>query len=226
MNWWLARAGLSHPQLCAVAAWALGEDGIVDGTVLSRARTGKLPYGLSLRALMALAAANEVIHLWQVEGPEAAIKKYGPFQAWGVREATLTGATWLPDPEDAREPLRFADLCEIQVGLLALPYLPEHLLSPGQAAATSDRLADLLNDAIAAAGLSPRAGLAALLQAYPVDDARRRKRLQDLILGADRLTADELPAELLAIAEAIRHLRGLPQGSYGPAELQAELKRR
>jgi hypothetical protein len=43
------------------------------------------------------------------------------------------------------------------------------------------------------------------------------------MLGEVQLTPDELKEELLAIAEAIRMLRGLPLGEYGPDDLRTEL---
>jgi hypothetical protein len=67
------------------------------------------------------------------------------------------------------------------------------------------------------------AGVRQLLAAYPAADEARRERFQSVILGQVRLTRDELQSELLAIAEAVRVMRGLPLGRYGPAELLAEL---
>ncbi len=67
------------------------------------------------------------------------------------------------------------------------------------------------------------AGVRGLLAAYPAADEARRERFRGVILGEQQLTRDELQEELLAIAEAVRTLRELPIGSYGPAELLAEL---
>lgn len=223
LNYWLGRSSLSHPQMAAIAAWGLGEDGFIENTTLSRAKNGKLPMGCSLRALLAFGAANHVIWLWQTSGPEACIRDYGPFQAWGVREASLVAAQWLPHPDHPDEPLEFADLCEVQAGLMVIPYLPENVLSPSRAIEASDRLSDLLNRVIGDAGLSARDGLVALLAAYPVEQARRQSRLRALVIGTARLSAGELQTELLAVAEAIRVLRKLPVGSYGPSELLTEL---
>jgi hypothetical protein len=224
LNYWLGRSSLSHDQMAAIAAWAIGEAGLVENTTLSRARNGKLPYGMSIRALLALGAANEAIWRWQVQGADAAINRFGPFQAWGVREGNVNGAIWLHHPDHPDEPLTFADLCELQAGLLELPYLPGHVLSPTSARERSDRLSELLNQVIADAGLKPRDGLVALTAAYPVADTRRQNRLMDLVIGKTALGPGEMERELLAIAEAIRVMRRLPPGSYGASELHAELR--
>lgn len=223
LNYWLAKSSLSHEQMAAIAAWAVGEPKLVENTTLSRARNGKLPYGMSLRALLALGAANDAIHRWHTEGADVAIKRHGPFQVWGVGEGNINGAAWLHHPEHPDEPLQFADFCEVQTGLLELPYLPGHVLSPQVAREQSDRLSQLLNQLISDAGLSPRDGLSALLTAYPVSSVRRQNRLRDLVVGRTQLAPGELERELLAIAEAVRVMRQLELGSYGPAELRAEL---
>jgi hypothetical protein len=224
LNYWLGRSSLSHEQMAAIAAWAIGEAGLVESTTLSRARNCKLPYGMSIRALLALGAANEAIWRWHAQGADAAVNKFGPFQSWGVREGNIKGATWLHCPDDPDEPLAFADFCELQAGLLQLPYLPGHVLSPTSARERSDRLSELLNQVIADAGLKPRDGLVALTAAYPVSDKRRQNRLTDLVIGKTVLGPGELERELLAIAEAIRVMRRLAPGSYGPSELHAELR--
>ena len=109
------------------------------------------------------------------------------------------------------------------VGRLELPYLGNRLLLPGDQRLTAEHLAELLDRTITAAGLSPMEGIRRLLAAYPTSDDDRRDRFRALLLGETQLTRDELQAELLAIAEAVRVLRGLALGSYGPAELTAEL---
>lgn len=80
-----------------------------------------------------------------------------------------------------------------------------------------------MNDTIKAAGLNARDGMAALLADYPSQDQDRRSQLMAVVLGMGAYSAEQLEAELWALADAIRSLRSLPKGSYGPSELVAEL---
>lgn len=224
VNHWLGRGQLSHDRLIAIANWGLGEPGMLDGGSLSRIRNGKQARGASWRHLDALAAANHAIWLWQTGGERHAWSKLGPHSGWGIREQWLNDAIWLPHPEREGRPLRFATMAEVVAGYLELPYLNAVSLSPGEARQLSDALAALLEELIAERGWGPREGIRELIEAYPVEDKARQRRLKALIVGDTPLSREELEAELHAIAEMIRSIRALTPGSYGPEQLRAELR--
>lgn len=224
LNHWLGRSGLSHDQLVAIAAWGLGEQGMLDSTVISRIRNGRQVRGANWRHIDALAAANEAIWLWQTGGERKAWAKLGPHSGWGVRDQWLNDACWLEHPEHPGQPLRFADMAEVIAGHLDLPYLSAASLSPAEAKRLSDGLAALMDELIAERGWGPRRGSEELIEAYPVEDKARQRRLKALIVGDITLTREELEGELHAIAEMIRVVRGLSIGSYGPEQLRAELR--
>ena len=223
LNHWLGRSRLSHDQLVAIASWGLGERGVIDPAVISRARNGRQVRGLSWRHLDALAAANEAIWRWQKQGQQKAWAKLGPQTGWGVREEWLNDATWLPHPDHPNEPLAYGDLAEVLAGYLELPYLSTALLSPGDARRMSDALAQLLEATAADRGWGPREAVRQLLAAYPIEDRARQQRLRGVIVGEAALGREDLETELHALAEMIRVLRGLKPGGYGPAELRREL---
>ena len=223
LNLWLGRSGLSHDQLVAICGWGLGERGMIDGAVVSRTRNGRQVRGASWKHIDALAAANRAIWLWQTKGQAGAWTELGPHGGWGIRQEWLDDATWLPHPDHPDQPLAFRDLADVLAGHLDLPYLATTALSPADARRVSDALGHLLETTIAERGWGPREGVRQLLEAYPVEDQARQRRLRGVIVGDQTLNREELEAELAAIAETIRAVRGLKAGSYGPAELRAEL---
>lgn len=223
LNYWLARSSLSHDQLATIAGWGQGEPGALDPSWVSRAKNRHYVKGASWKNTDALAAANEAIWLWKVQGPDAAREKLGPQSSWGIKTEWLNGAEWLPVPDQPDQPLRFAELASVFAGHLQLPYLATALMTPNEARKASERLAELLNDAAVERGWSPREAKAAVERAYPTNDAARHRRLQAVILGDQQLSREELEAELHALSELLRVIRELKPGSYGPAELQSEL---
>lgn len=223
VNFWLGRSGMSHEQLVSIAAWGLGEAGMLDTTLISRVRNGKQTRGASLRHLDAMAAANHAIWLWQHQGAEAARALLGPHSAWGVRDEWLNDATWLAQPDNETEPLGFADFASVLAGHMELPYLGRSSLSPIDASRLNDGLGHLLEGLIADRGWGPREAIRQLVAAYPANDTARQQRLRGVIVGDVRLSKDELESELYALAEMIRVVRELSPGSYGPAQLQQEL---
>jgi hypothetical protein len=223
LNHWLGRSGMSHDQLVAIAAWGLGEQGIFDSTAISRIRNSRQVRGANWRHLDALAAANEAIYLWQTGGERKAWAKLGPHSGWGIRDQWLDDGYWLPHPDHPDRPLRFADMAEVLAGYLDLPYLNAASLSPAEARRMSDGLSALLEELIVERGWGPKRGSEELIEAYPVEDKARQRRLKALIVGDTTLSREELEAELHAIAEMIRVVRGLRPGSYGPDQLRAEL---
>jgi hypothetical protein len=226
LNFWLARAGLSHEQLGSIADWAMSEKGWLSSPQISHLRNGSVVKP-SHKNLDALGGANEAIWLWQLRGPEVCLRRYGPHSAYRIQEAWLTNAIWLHHPEHTDEALNFADFCDLVAGYLTLPYLGDVNLSPSEAKALSQALADLF-DRLAqerlGEGQSMRQALDGVLAAYPSAATRdRRDHLRDVILGSADYNKAELESELYLLAETVRVLRDLPEGQYGPGELHAEL---
>jgi hypothetical protein len=221
LSWWVTRSNLTTRQMATIAAYGLGERGALEHSIISRITNRKI--GPSIKSLIGMEAANRAIWLWQTEGQDATWAQLGPHPAWKIKPQWLDNAIWLPVPDDDKHPLDLGDLVDVWVGRLELPYLGNRLLLPNDHRRTAEHLPALLDATIVAAGLSPMAGVRQLLAAYPAADEARRERFRGVILGEQQLTRDELQDELLAIAEAVRTLRELPLGSYGPAELLAEL---
>lgn len=226
LNFWLARSGLSHEQLGSIADWAMSEKGWLSSPQLSHLRNGSVVKP-SHRNLDALGGANEAIWLWQQRGPEVCMRRYGPHSAYRIEEQCLNNAIWLHHPHHADEALNYADFCDLQAGYLVLPYLAEVNLSPSEARALSQALADLF-DRLAqerlAQGQTMREALDAVLAAYPSSASPdRREHLRNVIIGTADYSKAELEKELFMLAETVRTLRGLPEGDYAPAELHAEL---
>lgn len=221
VRFWLNRSGRSVRQFEAMANWAMGERAAWNSSAINRVTNRK--QGIGLSALVAMEALNSAIHLWHTEGPEEAWGRVGPPGAWDVRPEWLDASIWLPHPEDELKPLDLHDFVDVLVGRLELPYLGPGLLLPADHIRLADHLAALLDRTIEASGQNPLAAVRRLLLAYPINDVGRKDRFRDVLLGQAELTSDELAEELLAIAESIRSLRGLAPGSYGPAELRAEL---
>lgn len=223
IRYWRGRSRLSGAQLEAIADWGLGERGWLNTGVLSRIERATQTRGCGLKHLLAFDAANAAIHTWQVRGRQEAWARFGPHTVWGVRDEWLDEAIWLPAPDHPDEAMEFADFAEVLVGRMEVPYLGNVVLRDGDAEAMSSRLSDLLNEAIGDRGLSPRQAMKTLLAAYPTKDSDRQSRLIALVMGSGGLSRDELEAELYAVSEALRDLRGLTPGSYGPGDLAAEL---
>jgi hypothetical protein len=223
VSYWRGRSELSGSQLSAIAAYGLGQSGWLDSSMVSRIENARQARGCSLKNLLAFDAANQVIHAWQTEGQQAVWARWGPHTVWGVREQWLQEAIWLPVADQPQHPLEFEDFAAVLVGRSELPYLGTVSLGQGDSQAMSDRLSDLLNALLTSTGLGPREALKALLTAYPTKDPDRQSRLMALVMGSGSLSRDELEAELYALAEAIRSLRDLSPGGYGPGDLAREL---
>lgn len=220
---WTAGSRVTTRQFDSICCWALGERSALSYSVLSRIINGK--QGVSIPHLVAMEAANAAIWSWHTQGQAAAIAKHGPLAPWRVKPAWLESCIWLKVPDEPGHPLDLCDLVQVITGRLPLPYLGERLQLPGDHQQAIERLRALLDQAITAAGLSSLEGVRRLLAAYPDKDPDHRGRFQALLLGEATLTREELQGELAAIAEAVRTLRGLPLGGYGPTELTAELSR-
>ena len=226
LNFWLNRCGLSHEQLGSIADWAMSEKGWLSSPQLSHLRNGSVVKP-SHRNLDALGGANEAIHLWQQRGHQVCLKRYGPHSAYRIEDQWLNNAIWLHHPVHTDEALCYADFCDLQAGYLTLPYLGEVNLSPSEARNLSQALADLF-DRLAqermGEGQTMRQALDTVLAAYPSSASPdRRDHLRSVILGTADYSKAELEKELFLLAETVRQLRALPEGSYGPAELHAEL---
>ena len=221
LSYWVARSQRTTRQMAAIASWGMGERSPLSHSILSRIINRKI--GVSVPVLVSMEAMNRAIWLWSAKGREAAWAELGPHSAWDIRDEWLDESIWLPVPDDEQHPLELGDFVEVLVGRLELPYLGNRLLPPGDHRRLVKSLSPLLDLTIAASGLSPMEGVRRLLAAYPAGDEHRRERFRGVILGETQLTREELQAELLAIAEAVRVLRGLSLGSYGAAELLAEL---
>ena len=220
---WLERGRVIGTQVAAISSWGLGETSLLSKTTLSKLLAGSR--SVDVKALLAFDSWNRVVHVWQTEGQAAAIREFGPYTPWEVRPEWMDAAAWLPLPERPDQPLELEDFLDVLVGRLPLPYLGSAGLLLGDHRRLSERLSQILNQALVATGQTPRDALRTLLTGYPVTDAARQQRLQRVILEGETLSRDDLREELFAIAEALRTIRALPVGSYGPAELEAELLR-
>ena len=221
LSYWLRRSTLTTRQMEAIASWGMGRSGQFTHSVINRIINGKC--GASLMSLVAMSSANYAIWSWHTEGHDVAIQELGPFSKWNVQAKALENAIWLSDPKDDKLYLTLHDFVDVAVGRLKLTYLGNRLLLPGDYRLTNERLRQLLDNAIVAAGLTPMAGVRQLLAAYPASDPARLERFRGVILGELQLTRDELQDELTAIGEAVRVMRQLPLGQYGAAQLLAEL---
>jgi hypothetical protein len=226
LDYWVSRSGRSTRQMASIANWGLGERSPLESSIINRVKNRKL--SASLQALVGMEACNRAIWLWHTEGQGGAWAQLGPHTAWHIKPEWLTESIWLPVPEDEQRPdeepyLVLHHFVDVLVGRLELPYLGSRLLLPGSQALSSEHLPALLDRVITSAGLGPMDGVRRLLAAYPAADDDRRERFRGVLLGEVQLTPDELKEELLAIAEAIRVLRGLPLGEYGPDDLRTEL---
>lgn len=218
---WQERGRVIGAEIHAISSWGLGETSVLTAVALSKILAGTR--SVDVKVMLAFDGWNRVVFTWQTQGQDAAVREFGPFTPWGVRPEWMDAAAWLPLPEDPATPLELPDFLDVLVGRLPLPYLGSAALLLTDNRQLSERLSQILNDAIAASGLTPRDAFRVLLAGYPVTDPARQQRLHRLILEGETMTRDELREELFAIAEALRTIRALPVGSYGPEELQAEL---
>ena len=221
MNFWLATS--SHDRLAAILRWGFGEPTGLDGGALSRIRNAKQNRGAGLKHLDAIAEANRAIWTWKRD-PEAAIREFGPHSSWGVQAEWLDDICWLPAPApNDDQPLDLGDLAMLLMYRLELPYLGGQMLSPAKLGRMSERFIELLEREAAARNWGPREAVARFAAAYPSTDPGRQRRLKELVGGLGEISASELEGEMAAFAEMLRAIRGLPAGTYGPAEFQAEL---
>lgn len=223
MNYWLDRSKLSHSQFCSIAWWALGEKVFIGESDISRLRNGRFVRGAGLKLIDAMASVNGVIYLWQTEGERACWAKYGPHSTWGIEGQWIENAIWLPDDMDDSKPLSLGGFAEVATGRLWLHYLSARL-SPADAARGGERLSALLDQLAAERGWGPREAMTQFMAAYPSTNRAVLQRLKGVILGETKLTRAEMEQELHGLSEMIRVVRGLSVGSYGPAELGAELR--
>jgi len=224
MAYWVATSGLSARNLTNLASWAVGEPWL-DSSALTRIKNADKQHGASIRHLLAMGALNHALWICDNKGIPAAVARFGPFSRWDVKEPWLQGRRWLQVPDHPDEPMAFADFAEVMVGTLELPWLAGNGLAGTEPGAMCAALSDLLNEAIQAREWTARVGLEQLLAAYPVttNATARRNRLAGLVLGTATMDLDELEAELVAIAEAVRIIREIPPDGYGPADLASEL---
>lgn len=218
MNHWLASS--SNDRLSAIFRYAYGESTGLDGGAISRIRNGRQPRGAGLKHLDAMAEANRLLWMWHTMSPEATIKEFGPHSSWDVRAEWLDDAIWLPSPIDPTQPLDLGELAMLLMDRLELPYLGDHLLSPGKLARMSQRLPELLDDLADEQGWKIREAVQRFSEAYGSKDPARQRRFRDLVTGARELTTTELEGELAALAQMVATIRGI---EYTPADLQAEL---
>lgn len=220
VNYWIRRSELTQRQLGLIADWGLGEAGWLIPSQISHLRNRDIVRGASAKSLQGLAGANYALWLWHTKGQRQAWQELGPHTGWKVQGEWLDGAIWLPTADDDTKPLGLGHFAEIGAGLIKLPYLKDVALSPTESIELSGRMAALLNDL--AGGGTPAEGIARVLKAYPITEPTRQRRLRDLMLG-DRWTREELEEEMYALAATVNSLRCLQEGSYGPADLHAEL---
>ena len=223
VNYWLVRGNLSHDQLVSVLNWSIGESCRMQGGVLSRIRNANQKRGASLQHLDAMAEGNRLIWLWQQQGQQQAIRRFGPFSGWGIQPGWLDHAIWLPSVADGQQPLNLGELAQVLAGRLELPYLSGDLLNPVDARRLNQQLSPLLDQIAAERGWGPRQAIEEFQAAYPSTDRGRVQRLKGLVVGDETLNPTELENEMPALAEMIRQVRGLKLDEYGPGELRSEL---
>jgi hypothetical protein len=218
--WWITRSQFSYRQMQVLADWATGERRILIPSQIAHLRHANLR-SPTLTLFDALHELNCAIHQWHHATLAEVVEQYGPLPA-GVTHAILDSAVWLPQP-DHDNPLTYCQWVELFTGRLQLPYVDSITLSDREAVLISEELAELINSCIAALQLGPRDGIDRFLAAYPVSDKARQARLRDLVLLGRAMDPDEIEDELAALAVAVSSLRSLPEGSYGPGDLYAEL---
>jgi hypothetical protein len=217
IRYWMKRSDLAQEPFALVLDWGLGERCTLHSSGISRISRAQQPRGAGLKHLDALAQGNEVIWCWHVQGKDAALKRFGPFSGWGVREEWIERAVWMPRPDDNREPLDLGDLAMVTAGRMVLPYLDQE----GHAQRLTEGLLELVDGISRERGWSARETARQLVEAYPSGEGKRQQWLKELLLGDVQLEGDGLESELASLAEMVRRIRGLVV--YGPEELEGEL---
>lgn len=129
VNYWIEKSSLTHREFISISSWGLGEESFLSKSDLSRGLNHKLSRGFSMKSLLALEAANAALFRWHTAGEENAVKELGSYRDYGVKESILDSAIWLPHPSSEENlktvecPLSFSGLCEIQIGILEVPYI-------------------------------------------------------------------------------------------------------
>lgn len=199
----------------------MDERGWLADSKIAELRRNRFSRPLSTSYCDALGAANQAIWLWQVKGQDQAIAKLGLPETYKVRRDWLDGAHWLAHPEYADEALTPADWFEIAAGHLDLDYVQSPVLAPNEGPQISEELCQLLLSLVP--DLATRDRLRTVMRAYPVSDTNRRERLGSVLMGITSYSSEDFEAELYALSQIVRHLRGLTARDYGPVELYSEL---
>jgi hypothetical protein len=223
LNYWLGRSGLTTRQLARVADWGMEETGWLQDAKIAELRRNRFSRPLSTSYCDAMGAANEALHCWQVKGQDAAVDRYGLPANFNVKDDWLDTAHWLAHPEYRDDPLGPADWFEIATGRLQLDYVQSPVLAPGEGQQITEELCQLLFGLVP--DLSSRDQLRKLLKCYPTADQSRRDLLVSVLNGAATYSSEQFEAELYALSQMVRHLRGFMARDYGPVELYAELTR-
>lgn len=221
LNWWLGRCNITHTQSTALAGWVCGDSTWLQGSQLSHLRNARMR-APQLKLMEGLAALNEAMATWLLVGKAACIQRWGPLPSDAPAAMLMDAATylWHPEQPEGTVPLVFHDFCDLFVGRLRLPYVVDVALSPRQARILSDRIGEELDRWLTAQG-GIRKALATLIHHYPVDDAVRVAKLQQVILGTDSYSAEELDREMYALSELFAALWQRP---LTPLQLRMELE--
>lgn len=212
LNWWIRRCGFTHTQLTALAAWVCGDSTWLQGSQLSHLRNGRMRTP-QLKLLEGISAVNEAIASWQQDGQSICVQKWGPLPSQAPSASELDQAIYLWHPEKGAEtPLIFHDFCDLFAGRLRLTYVDEASVSPGQSRVISERIGEELDRWLLSKG-GIRAGMPSLLSHYPVAEAGRTAKLQQVIMGSDFYSSAELDDEAYALSELFSHIWGTPLDS-------------
>jgi hypothetical protein len=207
LNWWIRRCGFTHTMVTALAAWVCGDSTWLQGSQLSHLRNSRMRTP-QFKLFEGVSGVNEAIATWKLQGKMACLKEWGPLPDQAPAEFLLDDAIYLWHPEKGEgHPLIFHDFCDLFAGRLRLPYVDDSSVSPGQSKLVSDRIGEELDRWLADRG-GIRAGMGKLLEMYPVRDANRVSKLQQVIVGADSYSAAELDEELFALTELFGQLWG------------------
>lgn len=223
LNYWLSKSNLTTRQLSRIADWGLDERGWLHDAKISQIRRNAFIRALPMRYLDAMGSANQAIWTWQCRGEQEALAKYGPPSKDRIKTEWLDRAIWLPHPDYPSEPLGPADWFDVATGYLELPQVASPVLAPAEGPQLTDELCKLLSNLVATE--SYRDQVRHLVRLYPIADKERRDRFASVLIGATTYESAEMEAELYAMSEVVRSLRGLTAKDYGPAELYAELTR-
>lgn len=218
INWWLGRNGFSHLQAQQLAAWVFGDETWLQTSQLSHLRNGRMR-APQLKLFEGIAGMNAAIAGWRQDGQKACVRRWGPAPKAMPDAVAMDAATFLWFPGEEDRPLIFHDFADLFVGYLQLPYVDGSSISPGQSRMISERVGEELDRWMHAQG-GIRVGLSALIRAYPVDDASRVAKLQQVIFGSDTYSAEELEEEAMALSQLFTELWKRP---VCPHKLYGEL---